>query len=161
MTLQYQNIKHAFTERRAIIHYNKYDILIYSIIIHAVLHFCLEIITRYREKWMSKVAGSRIPPSKQLNIAHVVCYAMYMLWSFAEYARNIISQQHRKIHNFILIPPKFQCKSLHDSCAFTALRGETIQEEVIAASFFHMLYYDTWEVFGGVQFSCYQLNSIF
>ena len=47
---------------------------------------------------MSKVAGSRVPPSKQLNtvLIYLLEVMLYMLWSFAEYARNLISQQQQQ-----------------------------------------------------------------
>ena len=52
---------------------------------------------------MSKVAGSRVPPSKQLNtvLLYLLEVMLYMLWSFAEYARNLISQQQQQQNNSV------------------------------------------------------------
>ena len=51
--------------------------------------------TRYLEKWMSKVAGSRIPPSKQLKTLHIH-YTLSISYHavYAAEFRGICTQSH-------------------------------------------------------------------
>ena len=112
------------------------------------------------QKWREAVFHHRSNSKYYTYIIPWVFHIMpYMLQSFAEYARNLISRKKKKncwIHNFIS-PPKFlwMCKSLHDFlCAcFYGIKGRDHTMKKFQLRSFTCT--TTHESFSGVQFSCY------
>ena len=100
--------------------------------------FCSIGITQYLEKWMSKVAGSRIPPSKQFETldTHYLEYFISCR-TCCRVSRNMHAiSYHERRGKFVRSIISFQLLSLCDCAslfmifcvlAFTGSRGETIQ----------------------------------